>query len=175
MNKQIEFALKNERFPFSAGERGALVGIGIALLTALVVTNLKVQSVSFLVISTIVAIILGILIYQGMASSLYFHPIETRFSLANNKKLIQICLQHLNIKAYKDNEYENVFVCFIHDKNNQGRQEIYLIAKEGKVLINSNKSVGSDEEDGTIDFVERIGTSIYLTARKMHQRQMKKQ
>lgn len=175
MNKQIEFAVKNERFPFSSGERVALIIIGIGILAALIFSNLKIQQPAFLVISVIVAVILAVMIYQGMASALYFHPIATGFQQEQNEKLIKLCLHQLNIKAYKDKEYHNVFVCFIHNKQDKGRQEIYLIAKEDKVLINSNKTVGSDEESGRIDFVERIGTKIYITARKLRQMQSGKQ
>lgn len=175
MNEQIEFAVKNERFPLSSGEKVALLIIGIGLVAALIYTNLYYQKLSFLILSTIVAILIATMVYKGITASLYFRPIPTGFTKDQNEKLIKICLKRLNIKVYRDKEYDNLFVCFIHDKNNDGRQEIYLIAKDEKVLINSNKQVNSDEESGRIDFVDKIGTSIYLTAKHFRKIQMKNQ
>ena len=76
----------------------------------------------------------------------------------------------LNFKLFKDKVHDNVFVCFIHEKVKNDRQEIYLIAKEKYILINSDREKDADNEQGTQDFVDRIGMNIFRTAKEFNRK-----
>lgn len=171
MNQRIDYIIKHERFPFSVMEYIVMGIIALSVLAICTVAILHYKTITAGVIILVVAAILLGVAYAGIGSTMKFNQIQTQYNQLENEKIIQLCLAHLNIKAYRDNEYSNVFVCFIHNSRSDNRQEIYLIAKDDKVLINSNNNKGTDEGEGQIDFVEKIGLSIYITARDLKKRQ----
>ena len=173
-NDTIEYVLKHERFPFTSTEKFTLIGIAVVIIAAAIWAMFHYHRFSSILIISAITIVLLYLIYIGIASAMAFHPIPSSFDQDRNKKIIQMCLAHLNIKAYRDKDYDNVFVCFIHDKFSNEREDIYIIAKENKILINSNKDKDSDEDNKLPDFVEKIGLSIYITVKKLEQLERKK-
>lgn len=162
---KIQFIVEKERLPFSNSDK---ISIGIILT---IIISIGVFAIShFATLWATVGILLGVLffsviIYTGYSSTLMLHPIQTDFNLEQNKKIVMMCLNHLNIKAFSDKNNTNVFVCFVHDRNALSRQEIYLIAKENKVLLYSNKE--KDDADGPRknEWIDKIGMCIFATAK----------
>lgn len=171
MNPKIEFIKKHGRFPFSTTEKVILSTLLFSILIAAIAIIYNDPNWLTIIIVASCAILFSAMIYFGLASSLKFRKIPTGFKQIKNEKIIKMCLRHLNMKAYMDKEYKNVFVCFIHDKNSYGRQEIYLIAKDDGILINSNRNKESEDDVVGIDFMEKIGLSIYITAKQLRDMQ----
>lgn len=162
---KIQFIVEKERLPFSNSDK---ISIGIIIT---IIAGIGVFAIShFQSIGATIGIVLGILffaviIYMGYSSTLMLHPINTDFDQEQNKKIVMMCLNHLNMKAFSDKNNDNVFVCFVHDKHSLERQEVYVIAKDGKVLIYSTKE--RDDTDGPRknEWIDKIGMCIFATAR----------
>lgn len=165
---KIAFIQQHERFPFSTAEKITFAIISVLLIAALILVFVFYNEWLFRIGAIICVPLFIYFVYSGLSSSLAFHPIETVFDEEKNKKIIQMCLAHLNIKAYRDKKETSVFVCFIHNQYSNQREDIYIIAKDQKILINSNKDKDSEESGAGPDFVEKIGLSIYITAKRLN-------
>lgn len=164
MNK-IQFIIEKERLPFSNSDK---ISIGIIIT---IIAGIGIFAVShFQSFWGTIGVLLGVLffsiiIYTGYSSTLMLHPIRTEFNTEQNKKIVMMCLNHLNIKAFSDKTNTNVFVCFVHEKHSLSRQEIYVIAKDEKILIYSNKEHDDAEGPRKNDWIDKIGMCIFATAK----------
>lgn len=162
---KIQFIVEKERLPFSNSDKIS-IGIIITIISGLGIFAISHFQTLWGTIGVLLAVLFfSVIIYTGYSSTLMLHPLKTEFNLEQNKKIVMMCLNHLNIKAFSDKNNTNVFVCFVHEKHQLSRQEIYIIAKDEKILIYSNKE--HDDTDGPRknDWIDKIGMCIFATAK----------
>ncbi len=161
MNSKIEYILKHNRFQFTTLDRVILTVLMVIIFSAIVFIGVKYPRPVPILASIIFGLLAASSIYKGYLSSMEFKSIKTPFSQIDNEDLIKYSLKQLNFKVFKDKEYSNVFVCFIHDRMSGARQEIYVIAKDLEILISTDKTKATDNVEGGVDYVDRIGMTIY--------------
>jgi len=164
LEDKLSYIIKYDRFPFSNMDKiflGSIFILCIALsIAAIAYLDILIGQIGI----PLLLILVFFIIYKGYLESLSFKKITTGFKQEQNKMLVVYCLGGLNIKPFKNENFQNLFVCFVHDKNSSERQEIYIIAKENFVLIHSTNERESDAPPGTIDMLDTIGGTIYKYA-----------
>ncbi len=171
LDEKIAYIVKHNRFPLTKMDKVSL-GIIFSILIALAsVAFAMVNHTGVRIVIPCLVLLFSFVVYNGYLSSLSFKKIPTGFDQEQNRMLVVYCLGALNIKAFKNEDHKNVFVCFVQNRLKADRQEIYIIAKDDVVLIHTNKEKDDDAPPGAPDFVDRIGGAIYHSAKKFKAQQ----
>ena len=173
MEDKISYIVKNDRFPLSRMDKIFLISIFVVVAALGGIGISMVDGIAAKIIIPIFLIGLCYIIYSGYTSSLSFKKIPTGFDKEQNRMLVVYCLGGLNIKPFKSELYDNVFVCFVHNNGRGDRQEIYIVAKDEFVLIHTNKEKESDAPPGAPDLVGKIGSTIFTQAKHFRSRVVK--
>jgi len=170
MNQNIEYIIEKERFRL---QRHDYIVLGAMFFVALAVTiGIAIKSPDLNIkLGVVVALIfLSAIVLRSYKSSQAFKRIATGFSEEQNQKLVVLTLQQMKLRIFQDQEYPVLYVCIIPLKGTSDQEEIYLIAKEGYILINTKKDNPMSSGGSDIDFVERIGGQIFNTAMRIRKK-----
>ena len=144
------------------------IGVTILLLVAAAIgIALNVSNITWKLSAIFGAVVLGAILYNAFSASNQFKKIATGFSQEQNQQLITNSIHQLKLRVFQERDYPNFLICIIPIKGGN-QEEIFLIAKNNYILINSKKEgLFGGGESTEIDFVDRIGGLLFMNAAKI--------